>query len=205
MKKITAIVFASVMIMLAFVPSPVLAQWSQIASNVTPAPSQHVGALRFRAGVAWAGTSSLFFSDDTGMTWNPVSSFQSFSGITDIAIYDSLNVLVGTTSDGLFLTTDGGQTWQGLNLGQAPDLSQVAFNGSPSVLHALTYTSSTLFTSTDAGATWFGTQTTTSGSTGALCFAIAPDKTIYVQSYTGGTGWTNTFERSRSNLEQRWR
>ncbi len=186
-------IFALAISMLVLAAPSVNAQWLEVAPGVTSPPSQHVGALCFHDGVAWVGTTSLFVSTDTGLTWNQSSSFQSFSGITDIAIYDSLNVLVGTAGDGLFLTTDAGQTWQDLNQGQAIDYSQVAFNGSPSVIHGLSYNASAFFTSTDAGATWNGgTQPTLSGPTGALCFAIAADKTIYVQSYSGGFGWTNT-------------
>ena len=179
------------------------AQWQDAASNLLPPPTQHVGALRARGAVAWAGTTALYYSNDTGATWHESLTFPSYAGIMDIAIYDSLYVLVGTEGDGLYLTTDAGQTWTNMS----PDYSssqlwytQVAFDGSDSVLLALSYNSSTLYTSTNQGGTWTASQTTFSGSTGSLCFAIAADKTIYVESYTGGTGWVN----KSTDMGQTW-
>jgi len=167
------------------------AQWQQAAPYLLPPPLQHVGALRARGAVAWAGTTALYYSNDTGVTWQESMTFPSSSGVMDIAIYDSLEVLVGTQSDGLYLTTDAGQTWINMspNFSSAqPMYTQVAFDGSDSVLLALSYNSSTLYTSTNRGINWAANQTTNTSS-GSLCFAIAADKTIYVESYIGGRGW----------------
>jgi hypothetical protein len=206
-RNFTASFFASVLTVLVVVATPVRAQWTEVAPGVTPAPQQHVGALRFRDGVAWAGTNGLFISTDTGVTWNSVSSFQIDYSISDIAIYDSLHVLVSTYGafggDGLFLTTDGGQTWT--NFFNGTSFSQVAFNGSPSVLHAVESITGgnplTVFvTSLDGGATWNQANTTQNASTGSLCFAIAQDKTIYAQSYNEPEGWINI----STDLGQTW-
>jgi len=147
------------------------AQWQQAAPYLLPPPLQHVGALRARGAVAWAGTTALYYSNDTGVTWQESMTFPSSSGVMDIAIYDSLEVLVGTQSDGLYLTTDAGQTWINMspNFSSAqPMYTQVAFDGSDSVLLALSYNSSTLYTSTNRGINWAANQTTNTSSVSRL-------------------------------------
>ncbi len=186
----------ALMVLLVGVPA-VHAQWQEVARNLLSPETQRVGALRFAGGEAWAGTNGLYYSKDTGSTWQPVTSFPSYSGISDIAIYDSLHVLVSTHSDGLFLTTDGGRNWTNYQPGgggrfQQSEFTQVAFNGSTSVLHALQYNSGMLYTSINGGVSWQAAAPTSSFySNGSLCFAIARDKTIYVLSYIGGQGWIN--------------
>ncbi len=189
----------------------VRAQWREVSRNLVLPEQQHIGAIRFHGGVAWAGTYSLYSSNDSGITWKQSVSFTANSGITDIAIYDSLHVLVGTIDDGLFLTVNAGQTWQNFQPGgngfNQPTYDQVAFNGSSSVLHALESDASILYTSYDGGATWNGVYTTNTASIGALCFAIASDRTIYVFSinessrFGGGIqGWID----ASTDLGQTW-
>jgi hypothetical protein len=213
MRSFTVIIFSTMLLLSA---SPIRAQWTNVAPNLVAAEQQHIGALRFHGGVAWAGTTSLYVSNDTGLTWNAVPSFHSTAGISDIAIYDSLHVLVSTYGvsmfgagggDGVFLTADGGKTWTnfqpaggGSRGNGQPSYIQIAFNGSTSVFHTLDYDASMLYTSINAGATWNGAATTNSNSTGSLCFAIAADKTVYVESYNGGQGWIN----KSTDLAQTW-
>ncbi len=196
-------VAGATLLLLLIAVSSTQAQWIEAAPNLLPPPAQHMGALRARGAVAWAGTTALYYSNDTGATWQRSMTYPSHAGIMDIAIYDSLHVLVGTQGDGLYLTTDAGQTWINMTPGFSstpPSYTQVAFDGSDSVLLALDYYSSTLYTSTDQGTTWNANQTTFANSTGSLCFAIAADKTIYVQSYLGGRGWLD----KSTNLGQTW-
>lgn len=174
------------------------AQWSNVAPNLCTPEEQYVGAICFHDGVAWAGTTALYYSKDSGATWNPVPSFPSINkdfGISDIAIYDSLHVLVSLIDiPALYLTTDGGQTWKNIQPPGAPSsIVQVAFNSSDSILHALEeYPDFSLLTSLDGGATWSSGTTTNTVSAIALCFAIAADKTIYVFSENENQGWINT-------------
>ena len=159
-----------------------------------PHPSQHIGALRASGRFAWAGTWGLYRSTDTGATWQPVTSFPTSFGITDIAVCDSAHVFVGTWGSGTFYTTDAGATW----FNDFPDYTntqtiynQVAFNGSDSNLIALDYSTTAIFFSTDAGVTWRESIPTSAFATGSLCLGIARDKTLYVLSYTGNEGWIN--------------
>ncbi len=174
-----------VMIML-FLAAPALrAQWTEVATNLVDPEQQHVGSIRFHGGCAWAGTYSLFSSNDSGLTWKQSVAFQDISGVTDIAIFDSLHILVSTLSDGLFITVNAGQSWTNVQPGggfNQDNFYQVAYNGSSLVMHALDFNQGILYTSLDGGTTWNGTSVTNSNSTGSLCFAIGADKTIYVFS-----------------------
>lgn len=176
------------------------AQWTNVAPNLCPQEQQYHGAIRFRDGVVWAGTTALFYSNDTGKSWSSVPTFQAGikgpQGISDIAIYDSLHILVSIIDDTeLFITSDGGRTWKdiqpsGLPLYGAGGIVQVAYNGSPSTIHVLEeYPNLWLLTSMDGGTTW--SQSTPNPSAIALCFAIAADKSIYVLLENGKQGWIN--------------
>jgi hypothetical protein len=175
------------------------AQWTEVAPNLVGPESQRIGAICFSHGVAWAGATALFSSTDTGKTWNVSSSFPALTvfptdGISDIAFYDSLNGLVGTYASGVFLTQDGGQSWNTvIRSSREPDC-RVAFNGSASVMHDVN-NSGVFSTSTDGGNSW---STQNFGGEG-LTFAIGADKTIYVFT-SGTTGWVNY----STDLGQTW-
>jgi hypothetical protein len=198
-KKRAVSIFASVLTMLVVAAPLLRAQWTEVAPNLVQPEQQRVGALNFGHGVAWAGTQSLCFSLDTGKNWQK-SSFTSFSGITDISIFDSLHVLVGTQSDGVFLSEDAGLTWNNVLPSNGVTYDRVSFNGSASIMHVLEYEESTLFTSTDAGVSWNSENIPGVGFNGineGLTFAIGSDKTIYV--FSSG-GWIN----SSSDLGVTW-
>jgi photosystem II stability/assembly factor-like uncharacterized protein len=182
------------------------AQWQIVAPNLVQTERQRVGAIRFRDGVAWVGTEPLCYSTDTGNTWKVSSFYQvGVQNISDIAIYDSLHICIGRVSDGIYFTSDGGQTWDYFNPSQSypnisPTYTQVAYNGSAANIQALEYDTSIFYATSNGGASWYGGRTTNTGSTGALCFAISPDKTIYVHSYAGTEGWIN----KSTDLGQTW-
>src|ERR1051325_783443 len=193
------------------------AQWSEIAHRIMEPEQQYNGAIRYCDGVVWAGTKSLYYSKDTGVTWTHVTSLPYFDpafGISDITIYDSLNVLVcidqwyvnihDTTTPALFLTTNGGKTWKDIRPKvQAAIFVQSAFNGSAKTFHVLQESSLySLFTSTDAGTTWQQNIPTTTPNAIALGFGVGSDRSITVFSSLRGTmkGWVN---RS-SDLGKTW-
>jgi photosystem II stability/assembly factor-like uncharacterized protein len=185
MKKFTSFVFGSALTILLLAPLSIRAQWTNVAPNLAGPENQRIGAISFGGGVVWAGASeALFFSLDTGKTWTQ-STIPESSGISDISVFDSVNVLVATQEDGVFLTTDGGNTWTIVVPGGTL-YDRVSFNGSASVMHALENTPSVLWTSTDGGNTWsqqnFGDE--------GLSFAIGADKTVYVFS-SSQAGWIN--------------
>ena len=175
----------------AFVSETAFGQWTKLASNVVPAPTQHNGALAFRRGVAWVGTSEISVSTDTGRTWSSPPSIPTlFSGVTDISIFDSLHVAIATQSDGIYLTTDGGTTWSSTDPGTTR-YSAIMYDRSANIIHVVDYNSPRLYTTTDSGVTWISAITSGSPSSGSLSMAIALDKTIYVQGYLNESGWLN--------------
>ncbi|HEY3874105.1 MAG TPA: hypothetical protein VGM92_01390, partial [Candidatus Kapabacteria bacterium] len=190
------------------------AQWVKVAPNLLPPEAQYTGVIRFHGGVAWAGstppsggTPVLFYSKDTGRTWNPVLSFptlQYWNRISDIAIFDSLHVLVSLIqTPAIYLTTDGGKTWKNIQpifgaTTQSSYIVQASFNGSADTMHVLEEEPNlSLLTSFDGGATWTQNTPTSTLQSEPLCFAIGTDHSIYVFSFSvpvgsqSGQGWIN--------------
>ncbi len=148
-------------------------QWKNVAPNLLDGTGFY-GAMQFRDGIVWAGAESLWSSTDLGATWRQSVNFAN-AEINDIAFFDRRNGLVATQRDGVFHTTDGGLSWQRvLPPGSFP---KVGFNGSAKIMHALDF-SGIFYTSTDGGGNWV--KSNVSGGE-ARSFAIAPDRTIYVQ------------------------
>ncbi|HZK75877.1 MAG TPA: T9SS type A sorting domain-containing protein [Candidatus Kapabacteria bacterium] len=169
------------------------AQWANVAPNLLEPEAQRIGALNFGGGVVWAGSQSLYFSLDTGKSWQRSSSFPGVTGIVDIAVFDSQHVLIGTRSEGAFLTTNAGAAWSNVlpppSNGEA--YNRVSFNGSASILHVLQLFPSMLFTSRDGGVNWNSADLSNGGINEGLSFAIGIDKTIHLFS-SGSAGWINS-------------
>lgn len=166
-------------LLLVFVPLLTLAtgagaQWKNVAPNLV-AGTEFGGAMQFRDGVIWAGGDNLWRSADLGATWRQSGNFRNAS-INDIAFFDKQNGLLGTDAQGVFRTTDGGNTW--LHVLVAGAISKVSFNGSALMLQALDF-SGLFYTSTNGGTNW-----TTSNVSNGECrsFATARDGASYVQS-----------------------
>lgn len=179
-------IVAGLGLLLLLSAASVRGQWSIVAPNLLEPEQQYTGAIQFHNGFAWAGTRSLYYSNDSGITWKRCLSFPSIqpaSGISDISIYDSLHVLVGVINEGLFLTTDAGETWKNIlpsTLTQHT-IIQVAFNRSSSTIYMLDQgVDNSFFMSLDGGSTWTGVRTTVSSSALPLCFAIGADQRLYV-------------------------
>jgi|GEM_PF-1831694 len=152
--------------------APANAQWKNVAPNLVPQGPQR-GAMQFRDGVVWTGSTTLWSSHDKGQTWQQSLAFPA-SKIFDIAFFDKLNGLVAT-EDEILVTNDGGKTWK--NSLSGGDFRKVGFNGSASTLHAVDYDGG-FYTSTDGGLNW----STFSIGIDARSFAIASDHTIYLQT-----------------------
>ena len=82
----------------------------------------------------------MFKSIDGGASF--VLKFEEFISKTSSVQIDPAhhNVLyVGTEGDGVFKSTDGGETWSDVNLGLFPDVKGLALDlGNPDVLYAST-------------------------------------------------------------------
>jgi len=108
-----------------------------------------------------ASANQIWKSTDAGSTWSMVSQFSASVTVSALAVDPATpaNVLAGTTTLGLFQSTDGGLTWVAANVGIPLQPNGVINVGgiwiepaAPGVIFAST--NSGLLRSTDAGQTW---------------------------------------------------
>jgi len=181
--------------------TPLCAQWKKLAANVVKEdyepiiavndPNYHppFGAIHFKNGVLWAGWLDLWSSLDSGKTWQKNNLSIPGDVITDINFYDKMHGLVSTVNGRVYLTRNGGMNWNAVLYSTfnvpTTECVNVAFDGSPTLIHALcvgSYPSPSgeLFTSFDGGGSW--TPTDPGGPYGAFCqsFCITKDGSLYV-------------------------
>jgi photosystem II stability/assembly factor-like uncharacterized protein len=154
----------------------------------------------------------LFYrSDDYGVTWNYFMTTQPISRVTDIA-YDSVNsdlIYAGTEANGLWRSTDGGDTWSHIPISntQPPvGVSAIAIHPDvPSKVYLRSYSFATtpnpepeLWVSNDAGNTW---QPMAYVSTG-VDLVVSPPLPAY-PAYKLFTGCDSTLCQS-GNEGQSW-
>ncbi|MDP4221422.1 MAG: sialidase family protein, partial [Bacteroidota bacterium] len=192
-------------------------QWKNVAPDrVTPFLGSHgdpeYGAIHYKAGVLWAGWRDLWSSSDTGKTWQ--KSFLPLTNddiVTDIDFYDKFNGIVSTAeevglpSNGVFLTRDGGQTWN--KILTAPHCVNLIFNGSPNIIQVLTVgdfptPTGLLHTSIDGGSTW---TTSWAGGEYSQCLTVGRDNTLYVLNCSDATAGLPGFVSSSTDLGKTWK
>ena len=157
-------------------------QWKIVAPNIFQGGGDV--SLHVKDGVVWAGIS---YSVDTGKTWNArVIS----ADISDINFFNSTYGVIGAY-DGVYLTSDGGQTWRNIFSGQ--HFPSVAFGTSDSVIYALSDWDDKFYVTTNMGVTW---QSTPFGGAEGVSFTLGKDGTIYVFSFpklgNAPLGWINS-------------
>jgi photosystem II stability/assembly factor-like uncharacterized protein len=167
------LIFAT-LLCVALASSPAEAQWKNVAPGLVRG-AELGGAMQYRDGIVWAGGDDVYRSTDSGMTWQSSGNFVN-ANITDIAFFDKLNGLVCTQRQGLFHTSDGGNSWQ--HVLTTGSYEKVSFNGSASIMHALDF-SGIFYTSANGGVTW--TSKDIADSIDCRSFAVAKDGTIYLQ------------------------
>src|SRR5437867_3254315 len=90
-------------LLLTLVSAEARGQW-QLMGRVSASPD--FGAMCFKDGIAWAASSDVRFSTDSGRTWLP----SNFSGLPSEPVYDIAFANQDTgalvSGAGLFLTTD---------------------------------------------------------------------------------------------------
>ncbi len=142
-----------VLLLLAFVLSNALsayAQWQNVAPNLLGHLDEY-GSMTFKDGVVWAGLFNLYFSLDSGKSWQK-SPLPIPGHVYDIEFYDASTGLVATNT-GAFITRDQGATWTGV--GQVGQSYIAAGFGPTSNDLFLTQTNTaTVNTSTDGGQQW---------------------------------------------------
>ncbi|MBX2890563.1 MAG: T9SS type A sorting domain-containing protein [Saprospiraceae bacterium] len=147
-----------------------------------------------------------------GQTWNPIFDQQSFLAIGDIEL-DPQNpntVFVGTgdpnisgypfIGDGIWKSTNGGQTWQHIGLENQRIVSKIAIHpANPSIIYAATMglpfernNQRGLYKTTNGGQTWQQVLFV-SDSTGIIDIAVSPDNPNVV--------YAAAWDRIRNNQE----
>ncbi len=145
----------------------------------------------------------IFRSTDSGDTWQAVN-----TGLTDLNVKALLidpstpsTLYAGTTvrgftlkGDGVFRSTDSGQTWVAQNTGLTnPTIAALAINPSaPATLYAGTWGGG-IFRSFDAGGTWTGASSGMN-SLSVSAIAIDPANPATVYAGTGGFGGYGFFK-----------
>lgn len=180
----------------ALASPPADGQWKNVAPGLV-AGTEFGGAMQFRDGIVWAAGDNVWRSIDSGKSWQRSGNFVN-ANINDIAFFDKRNGLIATEVQGVFHTSDGGNSWQHVIASGA--IAKVSFNGSASVMHALDF-SGIFYTSLDGGTTW-----NSSNISNGTCrsFAVANNGTIYAQSAVFDSKPYTGFVYRSTNLGQSW-
>jgi photosystem II stability/assembly factor-like uncharacterized protein len=182
------------------------ATWTQRAAVISRRIARVLISQNDPLRVYVAGESGFERSTDGGLIWTTVKAGQ----ISD-AVIDPNNAntfYINVRFDGIYKSTDGGDSWAKLNNGPTgadADWIRLAIgtNGSHGSDFILAKRSGTIYKTTDGGTTW----TTLAGSHGASGFdewcnliAVAPDDEDIIiaggasqiqRTTNGGTSWTN--------------
>jgi len=135
----------------------------------------------------------IYVSRDRGRTWSPVNDQLSQDAFVNALAVDPHNpdlVYAATANRGLLKTTDGGQSWRGVQGGLPEDsASAVAINpGDPNVIFA-GFDRKSLYVSSDGGVTWEASVRgmMAEASPSAIVFDPAdPQDTVYVADRSNG-------------------
>ena len=109
-----------------------------------------------------AGDGTLFISRDGGVNWRFLNNNRPLgNAVTDVqavAMPNAQTLLAGTWKNGLFRSSDGGQTFVPVKAFPSKDVRSIAVSGaSPAIVFAATSDQGVL-RSTDAGQTWSATS-----------------------------------------------
>ncbi|HTD39144.1 MAG TPA: sialidase family protein [Mucilaginibacter sp.] len=126
-------------------------------SACTPYSSEALNIVSLSTGrllSCFSGKNSLRYSDDNGVSWNPVKSFGAGHSILTVVTSPQDEIFVGTKDDGVFYSKDLGNTWT--------DITPFKFNKSETIADMgfsdgslmFTGSSSDFFTSPDKGKSW---------------------------------------------------
>jgi len=150
-------------------------------------------------------SSSLYFSDDEGITWFALNTLPANLAIQNIFTTPANEVFLGTYSKGVFYSKDGGLTWENRTGG----LPTKFFDGNISYTKSgkLFYSyMSTAYLSSDKGLTWHGIADTYSYSAFSNAVSLT-DGTLFAKfdgvpcsSTDGGDHWTRLWTLNAATI-----
>ncbi len=130
-------------------------QWQQMTGTILgtiPNACCGFSNIHYRDGILWAGTTVLYSSVDSGVTWVQNTTFPTGTTICEINFLDKNNGVVGTTS-GVFKTATGGASW--VKILNSTDCFGAEFAGSAANIVVSADGSNPGFHyTTDGGTTW---------------------------------------------------
>ena len=117
-------VFTTLVLLLQFTFS--FSQWTQVQQL----PTSDIGSLYHKDNILYAGGKDLvYLSRDNGQSWDSTTRIPGFILVDNIIIYKN-ELYVTSFSIGVYKSRDGGNTWQNINTGIPPFVSDfVEWNG----------------------------------------------------------------------------
>ena len=103
------------------------------------------------AGILAAGQRRIYLSADNGISWQLKSTGLSCTNISSMTVNNN-DIYVGTTGGcGMYLSTNNGNSWSGINNGISGNIVSLSSNGT----HVFTATNNGVFITTNGGAQWY--------------------------------------------------
>ncbi|MBU2028363.1 hypothetical protein KJ761_00520, partial [Patescibacteria group bacterium] len=155
---------------------------------------------------------SFWKSTDGGKVWEVKNKMADNASVPDADILslavnpqDSQNILFGTAKNGIYKTTDGGESWAAVNFESEKVYGLAIDPRDPQTIYAsgVWQKRGKLFKSIDQGANWEEIYTSVSNGTLIISLAISPKNpnVLYVatsdnqilQTQDGGNTWKNLF------------
>lgn len=171
--------------------------WKNILSGAIP--KSQVSAVALPPRRIYAGTLGLYFTDDTGYTWNEANDTRLTGTITALCA-DSARQLYAACSAGLFLSSDAGDTWSPLNWPTKRAVTKLFANARNTIVAV--GSTDTLFSSTDAGKNWVAAITPDRSN--IVDVAVSDSNDLFVSTSTGvfsGQPWSKSLANISADLD----
>ncbi|MFI5159431.1 MAG: hypothetical protein ACHQF4_11235 [Sphingobacteriales bacterium] len=171
-------------------------------SACTPNPgSEATRILQLSTGrllACFPGKTSIRYSDDDGVSWNPLTGFGSKHSVAAMAISPQDEIFVAAENEGVFYSKDAGNTWADISpptFDKTDNSADIAYTSSGKLIFSGLYND--VFISTDKGSTWINSTGLNNGGsyTEALelnngdMYILCGNNVLY-KSTNHGQSWT---------------
>jgi photosystem II stability/assembly factor-like uncharacterized protein len=175
-------------------------QWTNVSPKLLGITFGYA-AFCYKDGIVWAGNRSLFFSNDSGITWKPGGISGLHVPITSIAFFDDKTGLIADWDGNISLTLDQGLNWKLIH--QNFPIPTVCFMGSSSDI--IVVADDSVYTSRDQGLTW-KTMFVANWQTDAICdkpghvIVLGGDQKSKVVSLFISSDYGSSWQRQPGNV-----